>query len=706
MAAARTPSAHPRRDSAAKVRQRMLRIMARLCGWKETARRPIGFFAGVCLVGALLFALAPASGATPYFRITVVDQEMGRGIPGVKLTTTNQAVFVTDSAGVVAFYRPDLMGKQVWFYVESPGYTYPPDYFGFQGINPVTTPGGSVIVSMQRQNIAQRLYRVTGVGIYRDSALLGDTVPAMQAPSDFPVMTQRNGESLVYNGKILWMGNDARTPDSLAGNLKATCATSTPPSQGGYDSNTGVYLEYFRQGEAIKPMIDIGYEIVRGGCLRVARDDAGSERLVANYYRLDANLNVIERGLVKFDDQAERFDKILTYPANSVILPDGIALRYVNKGMPYFYYVSPWPNVRSATELTYITTLGSYQAFTCLKQGSRLDYSAAQLDRDAQGNLRWGWATNTSPVGEKECATLVQRGLIAPDESWCKLTDVETGTRVRSDTGTVYWNERRGRWISIRGETSGKTPRGEIWYFEGDTPLGPWVYGRKILTHYIDSSNNYSFLFPAHHPELDRSGGQVIYFDGTLTNDLAATRFPLPSYNGNRIMYRMNLDDNRLYLPVPVYRVGGSVPVHRTKLALSDHVTDRTPIFFAPDQPLPTAIYIYEYPDPEHNTVILSASTSSPTGQPGTFVFFAISKDASIPPASSLALTVPLNEFIHQSTQTRLYTTEDTVAESGYVKSAAPVCRVWPNPIRFNPYKLAPKQTGPNQVGAPWWRME
>ena len=58
-------------------------------------------------------AAAPDQGA--YFKITVVDQETGRGVPLVELKTVNRIRFYTDSAGVVAFHEPGLMGRQLFF---------------------------------------------------------------------------------------------------------------------------------------------------------------------------------------------------------------------------------------------------------------------------------------------------------------------------------------------------------------------------------------------------------------------------------------------------------------------------------------------------------------------------------------------------------------------------------------------------------------
>ena len=70
-----------------------------------------------------------------------------------------------------------------------------------------------------------------------------------------------------------------------------------------------------------------------------------------------------------------------------------------------------------------------------------------------------------------------------PEEASRRLTDVRTGKALASHVGSVYWNAYRGRWVSIQLQEWGDSWLGEVWYFEGDTPLGPWVYGQKVITH-------------------------------------------------------------------------------------------------------------------------------------------------------------------------------------------------------------------------------
>ena len=68
------------------------------------------------LTGLLLLSFV-STGATPsdprdYFKITVVDQETGRGVPLVELKTTNNVRYYTDSNGIIAFFEPALMATE------------------------------------------------------------------------------------------------------------------------------------------------------------------------------------------------------------------------------------------------------------------------------------------------------------------------------------------------------------------------------------------------------------------------------------------------------------------------------------------------------------------------------------------------------------------------------------------------------------------
>src|SRR5439155_8379043 len=120
--------------------------------------------------------------------------------------------YVTDSNGIVAFHEPGLMGQKVFFHVKSHGYEFPKDGFGYRGAALEATEGGSATLRIKRLNIAQRLYRVTGAGIYRDSVLVGDKPPLKEPLLNGQVLGSDSVLNAVYRGKIHWFWGDTNRP--------------------------------------------------------------------------------------------------------------------------------------------------------------------------------------------------------------------------------------------------------------------------------------------------------------------------------------------------------------------------------------------------------------------------------------------------------------------------------------------------------------
>src|SRR5262249_1635188 len=135
------------------------------------------------------------------FVITVVDAQTGRGVPLIELRTVNGIRLVTDSNGIVAFREPGLMNEAVFFHVSGHGYEFDKDGFGFRGKKLEITPGGSATLKVNRVNIAERLYRVTGAGIYRDSVLVGAKGPIKEPLMNAQGFGSDSGRKAVYRGK-------------------------------------------------------------------------------------------------------------------------------------------------------------------------------------------------------------------------------------------------------------------------------------------------------------------------------------------------------------------------------------------------------------------------------------------------------------------------------------------------------------------------
>lgn len=479
-----------------------------------------------------------------YFMIKVIDEQTGRGVPLVELSTTNGVRYYTDSNGVVAFSEPGLMNQTVFFHIRSHGYEYPKDGFGYRGKALKVTAGGSATIPIRRLNIAERLYRVTGAGIYRDSVLLGLPVPIKQPVLNAQVMGQDSVVNAVYRGRVYWFWGDTNRPGYPLGNFHVPGATSRLPADGGLDPEVGVDLEYFvgPNGFAKETCHMPGAGPTWIGGLVALEDPAGGERLFAFYVKVRNSLEVYERGLVEFNDEKKEWEKVAQFDEQWLEVSDSHTFTCTENGTEYVYFADPYPLVRVKAEPAQLRDPANFESFTPLKPGSRLD--RIELDRDENGKLRYAWKRNTPPVGPKGQARLINEGLMRAEEAWLRLQDADTGKPIVAHRGSVYWNEYRKRWIMIFVESGGTSFLGEVWYAEAETPTGPWVKAKKIVTH-----EKYSFYNPKQHPMFDKDGGRIIFFEGTYTHTFSGNPDPTPWYDYNQVMYKLDLSDPRLRMP-------------------------------------------------------------------------------------------------------------------------------------------------------------
>jgi hypothetical protein len=606
-----------------------------------------------------------------YFRITVVDEGTSRGIPLVKLTTLTNVVHYTDSAGVVAFYEPGLMNREVYFEIESDGYSIEPDAFGMHGRVLNVRSGGGAVIAMKRLNIAQRLYRITGAGIYRDSVLLGDKVPIRHPLINASVAGQDSALTATYRGQLFWVWGDTGNPKHpIAGNFKVTCATSKLPSDGGLDPDVGVELNYFTEGDFVKQMAPLpGQYLYWLSSLLTVKDSTGQERFLANYARIKPPMEAVGRGMVQFNDEKQVFEEIAQDSLDNIIQPDGHPFRVSERGVEYYYFPYATRFTRVKADYDSIRNRAAYEAFTCLKEGRRFNCTAEQLDRAEDGSLRYSWKKNTSPIGQEEQDKLIKAGLIKPNERWFNFIDVESGKEVLNHACSIYWNEYRHRWTMVACQAWGTSMLGEIWYAEADTPLGPWAYAQKVVTH-----KNYSFYNPVQHPQFAKDNGRVIYFEGTYTKTFSGNENATPRYEYNQIMYKLELDDPRLCLPVPIYRIENGGTQYLPGDKISDAAVGREVTFYALDRPRKTTIPIYAVRDESANTTILTAVLPpSALGAKATPAFYALPGETKSPPPA----TVSLYEFVHAQTGAPVYKTEPSIPDASYRKTEQPVCLVW-----------------------------
>ncbi len=504
-----------------------------------------------------------AAAPNPYFAIQVIDDQTGRGVPLVELTTTNAISYFTDSAGMVAFNEPGMMGLPVFFQVKSDGYECPSKVFGKPGVTLKALPGGKATIRLKRINIAERLYRFTGAGIYRDSVLLEIKPPTAHPVMNGLVAGQDSVLAVPYRGKIYWFWGDTGRISGPLGHFRTAGATSQLPGQGGLDPAVGVNLNYFVDKVGFsRPMCPLpdrktGAVWISGTMTLPApapgsgtAGDSTGEILVTHYTLMKDLGTMVEHGLMIFDNASQTFQRYVVFDLDEKQRwrsPNGHPVLWHVDDQDYELFAVPFPTVRVKADLRSVADPNQYEAFTCLAPGSRYDKAKSVPQRDASGRLMWGWKLDTDPVGEKEERELIAARKIKPEEARFQLHDAVSGNLINYDGGSLCYNSYRHKCIMIGCEIFGKPSfLGEAWFAEADQPTGPWSWARKIVTH-----KQYSFYNPTQFSFFDQQDGRFVYFAGTYSDFFTGITVPTPRYNYNQIMYRLDLSDPRLVPPVP-----------------------------------------------------------------------------------------------------------------------------------------------------------
>ncbi|MDF1741074.1 MAG: hypothetical protein P1U86_18065 [Verrucomicrobiales bacterium] len=440
-----------------------------------------------------IFICTKAATAGDSFFITVTDSASGRPVPLVELRTTNQVRYHTDNLGVVTIDDPELLGEEVFFFVESHGYTFPADAFGMVGTRIELTPGGKAELKLTRINIAERIYRVTGGGRFVHSEKAGLEIPPFRRGLRAGVLGCDSVLNAIYKGKLFWIWGDTNRQSYPLGNFHSTGATSEIP----WDPEEGIDLHYFENEESfVQPMAKMpgeGPTWLTG--LTVLTDKDGKEHLGAMYQKVKGYLELYETGLCEFDDETGTFQKHFAFDAGEERKHLGHPFPYEDEaGKQWIVYADPLPTMKIPA---------SYEAWLDPAQYEPIETKSSFVDSD--------------------------------------------GIEVIPHRGTITWNDYRKRWVMIFCETKigtkVSTPSllGEIWYAESPSPFGPWDRCVKVITH-----DRYSLYNPKQHPYFAAEGGKVIYFEGTYTTTFSNAPVPTPRYDYNQILYRLDLGDERL----------------------------------------------------------------------------------------------------------------------------------------------------------------
>jgi hypothetical protein len=439
-------------------------------------------------------------------------------------------------------------------------------------------------------------------------------------------------------------------------------ATSLLPGQGGLDPGLGVNLTYAvgKNGfakEAAK-MPGKGPTWIDG--LVVLPDKNQRPRLLAQYVKIKAPLAVYERGVVKFDDERQQFGHRATFPKDAPLYPHGHP--FLNRGadgQEYVYFAGGMPLVRVRASLASYLDPSQYETYTFLPAGSGSD-----VQRNPDGSLKFEWRGGQPKLDLKQVNKLIAEKRIRAGESPVHLIDIETGKPVLTQQGSVYWNDHRQRWVMIISQSFGSSMLGEIWFAEASRPEGPWVYARKIVTH-----DDYSFYNPKQHPYFAKDGGRTLFFEATYTSTFSGNKHPTPLYDYNQVMYRLELDDPRLNLPVPVYERPGDAGSTWSTVRHGN----AAPRFFA-------------LPKPAEGTVPIGWDEKT-----GRLVGLAKAADALFhaaadPAALGMDYLLPLHEWTRANQAQTIYSHDGSPPSNGkWKRSEEPLCHVWPLPRSISP---------------------
>jgi hypothetical protein len=471
------------------------------------------------------------------FEIRVLDQETGRGVPLVELETVHNVRYITDSAGRIAYDEPGHDGETIYFEIHAHGYRVPKDGFGFPGVRFDVKPGGKGEVKLERVNLAERLYRITGQDIYRDTVLLGEKAPIREPYGAGKVSGQDSVLGVPYRGKLFWFWGDTNRLSYPLGLFRTAGATSELPANGGLDPAVGIDLTYFTGKDGFaRNMIEVKDQkgVVWMFGITTVPDDEGRERLVGHYARREGLGKVFEQGIAIYNDERELFEPASAIPVEDEwrFLHDHPA-KVEESGTTWLMSGTPFPVTRVKASLAEVLKPESYQGWSCV------DPKTGELERDDAGKLKWGWRSGP-PVTQKDEVGWLKAKKVKPEELWFLPEDSsKSGRRLTPHTGGVQWNAHRRKWVMIASEISmekeSPSMLGEIWYSEADSPQGPFRKAVKVLSH-----DKQSFYNPCHHPFFDADGGRTIYFEGTYTNSFTNAA-PTQRYNYNQMMYRLDL---------------------------------------------------------------------------------------------------------------------------------------------------------------------
>jgi len=538
-----------------------------------------------------------------YHQISIVDEETGRGVPMVKFLTSGFRDLYSDSNGIVAFYEVGKMSEEskVFFWISSHGYSYKLDGFGVRGVVIDTQAGKATTLSIHRDSLAERLYRITGSGIFRDTFMLGLPLsPSIRYPlTNSEIEGIDSIQTTFYKGKLYCFYGDTERQSYGLGNFHVSGGivdlSTTDPDQ-------FVNVDFFQQSsdsplqmknntlitksfvKSLAPIPPLDQPTWIHGLLtlkdhsNIQKDGTGEvERVFAGYYKpamLNQNKD-IRLGILEWDDREKIFRELsqvnITNQVN-VAFPFQLShTLYVNatieenqaklsENEEYVYFTYPYALIRVKATVSSFLNLTEHEGYSPLVEGSngRVEddegLSKLPFDRDPYtGKLRYGWKKNTTPLSVDQILKLLNKTLTLEDITPYILVPPADNNATSFGRTMDHSIAQTPQAVMMKGGSIQWNQYKRKYIMIGTQVMGTssflgeqWyaesdrVEGPWRNARKIITHDQMTFYNPMHHPYYDKGNGRYIYLEGTYVNTYT-TSPPTPYYNYNQQMYKLDL---------------------------------------------------------------------------------------------------------------------------------------------------------------------
>ncbi|GAB4275085.1 MAG: hypothetical protein Kow0029_15940 [Candidatus Rifleibacteriota bacterium] len=475
----------------------------------------------------------------------------------VELELENGLKLISDNDGFITLFAPDLEGKTARFKITGNGYsTGQRDFWGEESFTTTIQAGKFEKCYLKRTQLAQRLYRITGASRYNHTILAGKK-PRFETSDLLPggVIGQDSVITVPWKNRLWNFYGDTL---GLSGfNFSASCARLpfSDKMHPSFDPDIGLPLEYLVDENGFaKKMIETGkkgftwIEYVLPVKLFA---NSKSKSLLARYVLHSSLEKAEEAGFALFQESEGSFrivKRFKTSKGHKCTHPVPIFI-----GSERRYLLFPWE--MTGVEYSEIVNEQEHFFYTCFRKmdskakrtkGFLLNGEKCYIERDSKGRAIYSWRKGGVAASSLFQQILLQKGVMTEDDVLFAPLEIDSGKRIARFDGSIAYNSFKGCWICI---SQGIKP-GDIIYAEADTPTGPWGFARKV-----SEFKRYNLYNPAQHPWFAQENDRFIYYEGTYTNFFSDSPGKNPEADYNQVMFKLDLAQEDLIMPIPVYVV-------------------------------------------------------------------------------------------------------------------------------------------------------